>query len=115
MVRHAPGVLTPPKLSIAIVRDMAGLRDYAPDDRVGISEAARLLGASEGSVRRWSNEGLLRSERTPGGQRRFRVADLHAFARGSGKIDAAPPGTTAPTDEDVDPEGDLVGARAGAA
>ena len=35
------------------------------------SQAARALGVSLGTIRRWSDMGYLESYRTPGGQRRF--------------------------------------------
>lgn len=47
-------------------------------------EAARLLGASEASVKRWADGGLLPSLRTVGGHRRFRPEDVAAFRRGRG-------------------------------
>ena len=46
------------------------------------SEAARVLGASEASVKRWADGGLLPSLRTVGGHRRFRPEDVAAFRRG---------------------------------
>lgn len=51
------------------------------DSRLGLtaSEAARHLGVSIGTVRRWSNAGHLQGSRTPGGQRRFTVEQLDAF------------------------------------
>ena len=49
--------------------------------RLGLStsEAARHLGVSLSTVRRWSDAGHLRGYRTPGGQRRFTVDQLDAF------------------------------------
>ncbi len=46
--------------------------------RLGLStsEAARHLGVSLSTVRRWSDAGYLRGYRTPGGQRRFTVEQL---------------------------------------
>jgi MerR family transcriptional regulator, light-induced transcriptional regulator len=44
-------------------------------------EAARLLGVSEASVKRWADAGHLRAERTAGGHRRFRPEDLARFRR----------------------------------
>lgn len=64
------------------------------------SEAARRLGVSLSTVRRWSDLGYLRGYRTPGGQRRFSAQQLDEFlasledgpARaGSGGDDAAHP------------------------
>ncbi|HEV2061959.1 MAG TPA: helix-turn-helix domain-containing protein [Solirubrobacteraceae bacterium] len=49
--------------------------------RLGLStsEAARHLGVSLSTVRRWSDAGYLRGYRTPGGQRRFTVEQLNDF------------------------------------
>jgi excisionase family DNA binding protein len=43
------------------------------------SQAARHLGVSVSTVRRWSDAGHLQGYRTPGGQRRFSVEELDAF------------------------------------
>lgn len=45
------------------------------------SQAARALGVSLGTVRRWSDMGYLQSYRTPGGQRRFSVEHIEQFLR----------------------------------
>ena len=52
-----------------------------PASRLGLtaSEAARHLGVSISTLRRWSDAGHVQSYRTPGGQRRFSVAQLDAF------------------------------------
>lgn len=49
--------------------------------RLGLStsEAARHLGVSLSTVRRWSDAGHLRGYRTPGGQRRFTIEQLDEF------------------------------------
>jgi excisionase family DNA binding protein len=44
-----------------------------------VSEAARELGVSHGTVRRWTDLGHLAAYRTPGGQRRFSEEQLDAF------------------------------------
>lgn len=44
-------------------------------------ETARLLGASEASVKRWADGGLLAAEKTAGGHRRFRPEDVARFKR----------------------------------
>ena len=46
---------------------------------VGVGDAATYLGVSPASLRRWSDQGLLRVYRTPGGQRRYSVGDLDEF------------------------------------
>jgi excisionase family DNA binding protein len=43
------------------------------------SQAARALGVSLGTVRRWSDMGYLQSYRTPGGQRRFSQDQIDVF------------------------------------
>jgi excisionase family DNA binding protein len=45
------------------------------------SEAARYLGVSLATIRRWTNAGVLPGYRTPGGQRRFSRAQLDGFLR----------------------------------
>ncbi len=47
-------------------------------------DAARLLGVSEASVKRWTDGGLLLSEKTAGGHRRFRPEDVALFRRERG-------------------------------
>lgn len=49
---------------------------YTDDDLVAIGVAARILGVSVSTVRRWEADGHVASQRTPGNQRRYLVADL---------------------------------------
>jgi excisionase family DNA binding protein len=51
--------------------------------RLGLStsQAARELGVSLGTVRRWADMGYLRAYRTPGGQRRFNAEQIESFVR----------------------------------
>ena len=53
----------------------------AKTHRLGLttSEAARHLGVSLSTIRRWSDMGYLRGYRTPGGQRRFSIQQLDDF------------------------------------
>lgn len=51
--------------------------------RLTSKEAARVLGVSEASVKRWADGGLLPMERTAGGHRRFRPEDVAVFRRES--------------------------------
>jgi excisionase family DNA binding protein len=55
--------------------------ETTPEPRLGlsISQAARLLGVSLSTVRRWSDAGVLPSYRTPGGQRRYSREQLDLF------------------------------------
>ena len=48
---------------------------------INIAQAAEYLGVSAASLRKWSNQGLVRVYRTPGGQRRFSIDDLDSFKR----------------------------------
>lgn len=45
------------------------------------SQAARALGVSLGTIRRWSDMGYLESYRTPGGQRRFSSEQIEQFLK----------------------------------
>ena len=49
---------------------------------VGLAEAARLLGVHPATVRSWADRGLLPSQRTAGGHRRFRRLDLEQWMEG---------------------------------
>lgn len=46
--------------------------------QVGIREAARILGVSLDTLRRWEKAGKIKSERTPGGHRRYDLAQLRS-------------------------------------
>jgi excisionase family DNA binding protein len=48
---------------------------------LNVGQAANYLGVSAGSLRKWSDQGLVRVYRTPGGQRRFSTGDLDEFIR----------------------------------
>lgn len=50
------------------------------DEHLTSTEAAKLLGVSAATVKRWSDDGVLTTVRTPGGHRRFRRADLSLAA-----------------------------------
>jgi excisionase family DNA binding protein len=46
---------------------------------LNVSDAAEFLGVSAGSLRKWSDQGLVPVYRTPGGQRRYSPGDLEDF------------------------------------
>ena len=46
---------------------------------VGISEACQILSVSETSLRQWTDEGKIKAFVTPGGHRRYLLADLKKF------------------------------------
>ncbi len=48
---------------------------------ISLEEAAKLLGVSKSTMRRWEEEGRLKSERTPGGHRRYRSEELVQMAQ----------------------------------
>lgn len=61
---------------------MAGIPNSHQDDSQLVftsSQAARYLGVSLATVRRWTDAGFLTGYRTPGGQRRFSREQLDGF------------------------------------
>lgn len=52
---------------------------YNPDDLIPIGDAARILGVSLETVRRWNAAGRITAMRTVGGQRRFKRSDVEAL------------------------------------
>lgn len=59
------------------------MRDFVGRKTLTSRQAARLLGVSEASVKRWADSGLLPALRTAGGHRRFRPEDLAVFRHGA--------------------------------
>jgi excisionase family DNA binding protein len=55
------------------------------------SQAARYLGVSLATVRRWTDAGFLTGYRTPGGQRRFSREQLDGFIASLQRTDQARP------------------------
>jgi excisionase family DNA binding protein len=73
------------------------------------SEAARHLGVSLSTIRRWSDLGHLRGYRTPGGQRRFSIEQLDDFlvsleSGGPRRTPAPPTGESEPRFTADEPE-----------
>ena len=62
-------------------RHEIGTMNEADPSPLGLStsQAARALGVSLGTIRRWSDMGYLDSYRTPGGQRRFSRQEIEQF------------------------------------
>ncbi len=50
------------------------------DEHLTSTEAARLLGVSPATIKRWSDDGVISTVRTPGGHRRFRRSDVSIAA-----------------------------------
>ncbi|HEX8551543.1 MAG TPA: helix-turn-helix domain-containing protein [Abditibacteriaceae bacterium] len=59
----------------------AQLLERLQNPTISLHEAGILLGVCAATVRRWADEEKLPHLRTPGGQRRFRFADVMALAR----------------------------------
>lgn len=65
----------------ALIDWVADMRSIVGRKNLTSKEAARLLGVSEASVKRWADGGLLPALKTAGGHRRFRPEDLATFRR----------------------------------
>jgi excisionase family DNA binding protein len=57
-------------------------REAAASDWVTLARACEVLGVDESTVRRWADAGRLRVFRTPGGHRRFSLANLQEMVAG---------------------------------
>src|SRR3954447_5571462 len=53
--------------------------------RVSLHRACEILGVDESTLRRWADNGRLRSYRTPGGHRRFSLVNLEAMVAGESR------------------------------
>jgi excisionase family DNA binding protein len=49
-----------------------------------LGQAARFLGVAQSTIRKWSDQGRVPAFYTPGGHRRYRLADLETFLARSG-------------------------------
>lgn len=58
--------------------------------KVSISEAARILGVAQSTLRRWDEEGKFKSERTPAGHRRYDLDSLKRLAVNRLPLETAP-------------------------
>ena len=70
---------------MAFTRSGADRRAAGTDpDWLTLGQAAKYLGVAQSTIRTWSDQGLVPAFYTPGGHRRFRRRDLHAFLDRSG-------------------------------
>lgn len=60
------------------VRYSGGRKEVRMAELMQVRQAARILGVSENTIRRWEDRGLLRAVRLPSGVRRFRPEDVEA-------------------------------------
>ena len=58
---------------------------------LNVGQAAEYLGVSAASLRKWSNDGLVPTYRTPGGQRRYARDDLDTLHRLDARAEARGP------------------------
>lgn len=63
-------------LAAACDDDDVNERDGEPDELLQVGQVAARFAVTRGTVRRWTDAGLIPSERTPGGHRRYRAADV---------------------------------------
>jgi putative resolvase len=54
-------------------------------DEITTSEAAKLLGVTSRTVRNWETKGRISSRRTPGGHRRFQLAEIKSLRKKTNK------------------------------
>lgn len=62
----------------------------AGNEWIGLAEATRMLGISASTLRRWADEGRIRTFVTPGGHRRFSRAAIEALLPGGRRVPAEP-------------------------
>jgi excisionase family DNA binding protein len=55
--------------------------------KISISKAAKELGVSQNTLRRWEERGYITPERTPGGHRKYDLDKLKDFYQKYGKKD----------------------------
>src|SRR2546422_10975194 len=81
-----------------ILRSVAASRDVGVvsmrDRFYSTADLSRMCGVTISTIKRWTDAGLLRCGRTPGGHRKFRVQDVAEAARrlGLGMAGAEAPG-----------------------
>jgi excisionase family DNA binding protein len=56
---------------------------WAENDWLSLGEASELVGVHPTTLRRWADSGSITCFRTPGGHRRFQLADLRAWIGGA--------------------------------
>jgi excisionase family DNA binding protein len=75
--------------------DWGSVRERTDTVWLRVADAARLLGVSANTVRRWTDAGRLAAHRSPGGHRRYRADDVLALLPAEGPEGAPKPGDIA--------------------
>lgn len=60
-------------------------KNHESTSLLSVSDAARYLGVSSSTIRRWERENKILSVRTPGGHRRFSLKDLKSLYKSSSR------------------------------
>ena len=66
--------------------NLGGVHSVSDRNLVSISEASRILGVSEATLRLWTDDGRIKAFVTPGGHRRYSRNDLRRFAGLQSKV-----------------------------
>lgn len=56
-----------------------GENPVIPEDPISVGEAATIAGVHTDTIKRWENQGRIRSFRTPSGHRRYNRGDVMAL------------------------------------
>ena len=67
-------------------RNIEGLRELGSTRWLTIQEACAVLGVDQSTLRRWSDTGKVPVFRTPGGHRRYAIADINALVSGGARL-----------------------------
>lgn len=65
------------------------METLSENDWLSLSEAAQILGVHPGTVRNWSNQGMLPFHRTRGGHRRYRRAEIELWKQSQSALSSA--------------------------
>ncbi|PWH19085.1 MAG: hypothetical protein DDG59_04200 [Anaerolineae bacterium] len=62
------------------------MEDFTDSEWLSLSEAAQLLGVHPGTVRNWSNQGMIPFHRTRGGHRRYKRAEIELWKQSQSQL-----------------------------
>ena len=75
-VKDANGVHVITQQTLNVIRPKSGPEGASSQRPLTISQAAKLAGVSPSTLRRWESAGILSSNRTPGGERRYEAEHI---------------------------------------